>query len=79
MLVRRWVHELTFKNLRHCVNAADREALRCDLNRSANGAELPFFSGVLRSLSAAHRCIWIRILNSAEAKVYECRIVLPNV
>ena len=43
MLVRRWVHELIFKNLRQCVKAADREALRCDLNRSATGAELPSF------------------------------------
>jgi|GEM_PF-3728970 len=43
MLVRRWVHELTFKNLRQCVNAAGREALRCDLNPSATAAALPLF------------------------------------
>jgi len=43
MLVRRWVHKLTFKNLRQCVNAADCKALRCDLHRSAIGAELSLF------------------------------------
>jgi len=43
MLVRRWVNELTFKNLRQCVNAADREALRCDLSRNATGAQVPLF------------------------------------
>ena len=43
MLVRRWVHELTFKNLEQSVVAAGREALRCDLSRSATGAELPLF------------------------------------
>jgi len=43
MLVRRWVHELTFKSLEQCVEAAGREALRCDLNSSATGAELPLF------------------------------------
>ena len=43
MLVRWWVHELTFKNLEQCVAAAGREALRCDLSRSATGAELPLF------------------------------------
>ena len=43
MLVRRWVHELTFKNLRQCVEAADREALRCDMNGSATCSELPMF------------------------------------
>ena len=43
MLARRWVYELTFKNLRQCVETADREALRYDLNRGAIGAELPLF------------------------------------
>ena len=61
MLVRRWVHELTFKNLEQCVAAAGREALRCDLSRSATGAEMPLFWGVLRCLSTARDCIWIGI------------------
>jgi len=61
MLVRRWVHELTFKKLRQCVNAADRDALRCGLNRSATGAELSFFEGVLRCLRTAYQCTWIGI------------------
>ena len=43
MLVRRWVHELTFMNFEQCIAAAGREALRCDLSRSATGAELPLF------------------------------------
>ena len=43
MLVQRWVHELTFKSLEQRVVAVGREALRCDLNRSATGAELPMF------------------------------------
>jgi len=43
MLARRLVHELTFKNLEQFVAAAGREALRCDLNRSATGAEMPLF------------------------------------
>ena len=43
MLLRRWVHELTFKNLKQRVVAAGREALRCDLNRSNTGAEMPLF------------------------------------
>jgi len=30
-------------NRRQRVEAADREALRCDLNRSATDAELPLF------------------------------------
>ena len=79
MLVRRWVNELTFKNLEQCVIAARREALRCDLNPSATGAELALFSGVLRCLRTSYRCIWIGIRNSAEAKVRHRGIVLPNV
>ena len=59
MLVRRGVHELTFKKPEPCVAAAGREAPRCDLRRSATGAEMPLFLGVLRCLSAARECIWI--------------------
>jgi len=79
MLVRRWLHELTFKSPRQCVETADREAPRCDLSRKATGAELSMFWGVLRCLSTAHRCIWIGIRNLARAKVRDCGIVLPNV
>ena len=61
MLVRRWVLELTFKNPEQRVVAAGREALRCDLNRSATGTALPLSWGVLRRLSTAHQCIWIRV------------------
>ena len=79
MLVRRWVHELTFKSPRQCVETADREAPRCDLSRKATAAELSIFWGVLRCLKTAYRCIWISILNSAKAKEHECGIVLPSV
>jgi len=61
MLVRRWVHELTFKNLEQGVEAADREALPCGLNRSATGAEPSLFWGVLRRSRTAYRCIWTGI------------------
>ena len=61
MLVRRWVHELTFKSLKQCVATAGREALRCDLSRKATVAEMPLFWGVLRCLSTARECIWIGI------------------
>ena len=43
MLVRRWVHELTFMNLEQCIAAAGREALRCALNPIATDAELLMF------------------------------------
>jgi len=43
MLVRRWVHELTFKNLEQCVTAARREAPGCEFSRSATVAETPLF------------------------------------
>ena len=61
LLVRRWVHELTFKSPRQCVETADREAPRCDLSRKATAAELSMFWGVLRCLKTAYRCIWIGI------------------
>jgi len=61
MLVRRWVHELTFKNLDPCIADASREAPRCDLSRSATGAEMTLFLVVLRCLSTALECIWIGI------------------
>jgi len=72
MLVRRWVHELTFKSPRQWVEAADREAPRCDLSRKATAAELSMFWSVLRCLTTAYRCIWIGIRNSAKMKVRGC-------
>ena len=63
LLVRRWVHELTFKSPWQCVEAANREAPRCDLSLKATGAEMSMFLGVLRCLRTAYRCIWIGIRN----------------
>ena len=61
MLVRRWVHDLTFKSLEQCVAAAGGEALRCDLSRKATAAELSMFWGLLQCLKTAYRFIWIGI------------------
>ena len=54
LLVRRCVHELTFKSPRQCVEGADREAPRCDLSRKATAAELSMFWGVSRYLKTAY-------------------------